>query len=77
MTIKTATKIVVLFILFNVIVIPVWVWAIGQFIVSVTVDMSGMAAFLAASGVPIGALMGFMMGRGISRDRVQAQQNTT
>jgi len=67
---RLATKIVYLVILIVVTAVPVVVWARSP----ETVDLSGVGAFVAGLGVPMGTLTAAMAARGISRDRAQKLQ---
>jgi len=61
---KTATKIVYLAILVILSAVPIIVWARDP-----SVDLSGVGAFAAGVGVPMGTLTAAMAARGIARDR--------
>ena len=61
---KTTTKIVVLFCLVNVTVVPIWKWLLVE-----NVDLTTVAAFVAASGVPLGILIGFLGAKSITTAR--------
>lgn len=62
---KTITKLVYLAILVTVAAVPIVVWARSPG----EIDLSGVGAFAAGLGVPMGTLTAAMAARGISRDQ--------
>lgn len=62
---KIATKLVYLAILIVVTAVPIIVWAQNP----KEIDLSGVGAFVAGLGVPMGTLTAAMAARSISRDK--------
>ena len=67
---KLATKIVYLVILVVVTAVPIFVWARDPG----GIDLSGVGAFVAGLGVPMGTLTAAMAARGISRDKAAKRE---